>query len=235
MVWIWIAVIVIIVSALIFWGYKQYERYILNEDPTFWEREILRIEKRYGGEYPQDVVVCYGSSSIRFWKNISHDLEPIPVVNHGFGGSKLPDATHYIERMVLPFSPKAVLLFSGTNDLSLVKGGTKTGEDVYQSFLDFYNKLKESAPEVHLFYITITPTRARWAIWLEAERANQLINEFAEGNESITIIDPTVAFLGTDGLPKKEYFRFDRLHPNKKGYAVWTSIIRPVLLETLGY
>ena len=234
MVWIWITIIIIL-AALLYWGYKQFENYILNEDPTFWEREISRIEKRYEDEYPQGVVVGYGSSSIRFWKSIAEDLAPIPVVNHGFGGSKLPDATYYIERLVLPFSPRAVLLFSGTNDLSLTKGGSKTGEDVFQDFVDFINKLKNSIPEIHLFYITITPTRARWSIWHEAKKANQLIEDFAAEDDIITIIDPTDAFLGPDGLPRKDYFRFDRLHPNKKGYEVWTSIIRPVLMATLDY
>jgi lysophospholipase L1-like esterase len=234
MIWIWV-IAIIFLGSILFWGYKQYERYLVNEDPTFWEREILRIEKRYGSEYPQDVVVCYGSSSIRFWKNIADDLAPIPVVNHGFGGSKLPDATYYIDRMVLPFSPKAVLLFSGTNDLSLAKGNTKTGEDVYTSFVEFAKKLRETSPNLPLFYITITPTRARWKIWPEAKKANQLIEKFASGENKIILIDPTEAFLDTDGLPRKEYFRFDRLHPNKQGYTVWTSIIRPVLMETLGY
>jgi lysophospholipase L1-like esterase len=234
MAWIWITIIFIL-AALLFWGYKQYERYILNEDPTFWEREISRIEKRYQGDYPQGVVVCYGSSSIRFWKSIKEDLAPVPVVNHGFGGSKLPDATHYIDRLVLPFSPKAVLLFSGTNDLSLAKGGTKTGEDIYKSFVDFISKLRVSLPEIHLFYITITPTRARWSIWHEAKIANQLIEDYASEDDRITVIDPTEAFIGSDGLPIKDYFRFDRLHPNKKGYAVWTSIIRPILIENLDY
>jgi lysophospholipase L1-like esterase len=234
MSWVWFLVIALL-SAIIYWGYKQYEKYLINEDPTFWEREISRIEKRYGNDYPQDMVVCYGSSSIRFWKNITEDLAPVPVLNHGFGGSKIPDATYYIDRLVVPFSPRAVVLFSGTNDLSLVKDKTITGEDVFNRFVEFVEKLWESIPETHLFYITITPTRSRWAIWPEAKKANQLIEEFAAEDDRITIIDPTDAFLGSDGLPIKEYFRFDRLHPNNKGYAAWTSIIRPVLLETLDY
>jgi lysophospholipase L1-like esterase len=233
MAWIWIVVVVCFGSAF-YWGYRQYQNYVINEDPAFWEREISRIEKRYQGEYPQDVVVCYGSSSIRFWKTIEEDLAPLPVVNHGFGGSKINDATYYVDRMVLPFSPRAVVLFSGTNDLSQLTRGEKDGLNVYQGFVDFVEKVEISLPELPIFYITITPTRARWSLWPEAEKANQLITEFATGKENITIIDPTQAFLGEDGLPRKYLFRLDRLHPNKQGYAVWTSIIKPILVETLG-
>jgi hypothetical protein len=234
MVWIWI-VAAVCLGGVFFWGYSQYNKYILNEDPAFWEREISRIEKRYQGVLPQDVVVCYGSSSIRFWRNMAEDLAPIPVVNHGFGGSKIKDATYYFERMVTPFSPRAVVLFSGTNDLSQLTRGEKNGREVYQGFINFVHKAEKSIPGLPIFYIAITPTRARWSLWAEAETSNQLIAEYAAGKNNLTFIDPTQAFLGEDGLPRKDLFRWDRLHPNKKGYAVWASIIQPILSESLGY
>jgi hypothetical protein len=39
--------------------------------------------------------------------------------------------------------------------------------------------------------------------------------------------------LGPDGKPDRSLFRIDRLHPNKKGYAVWTSVVKPILLADL--
>jgi lysophospholipase L1-like esterase len=40
--------------------------------------------------------------------------------------------------------------------------------------------------------------------------------------------------LDSQGKPRAELFRRDGLHMNAKGYAVWTSIIRPVLLSRFG-
>jgi lysophospholipase L1-like esterase len=37
--------------------------------------------------------------------------------------------------------------------------------------------------------------------------------------------------LDAQGKPRKELFRWDGLHMNVEGYAVWTSIIKPVLLN----
>jgi lysophospholipase L1-like esterase len=37
--------------------------------------------------------------------------------------------------------------------------------------------------------------------------------------------------LDAQGEPRAELFRWDGLHMNAKGYAVWTSIIKPVLLS----
>ena len=35
--------------------------------------------------------------------------------------------------------------------------------------------------------------------------------------------------LGSDGLPKPDIFQDDRLHMNRKGYEIWTEIVRPHL------
>ena len=40
--------------------------------------------------------------------------------------------------------------------------------------------------------------------------------------------------LDSQGKSRAELFRRDGLHMNAKGYAVWTSIIRPVLLSRFG-
>ena len=36
------------------------------------------------------------------------------------------------------------------------------------------------------------------------------------------------------GVVRHELFRRDGLHMNAQGYALWTSIIKPVLLERFG-
>ena len=39
----------------------------------------------------------------------------------------------------------------------------------------------------------------------------------------------TNEILGPDGCPKRDLYIWDRLHPSAKGYALWTSIIKPTL------
>jgi lysophospholipase L1-like esterase len=234
MLWIVPAVLVVL-GGLIWVGYRYLRRMATNEDPAYWEKTIARIERRYNGDYPRDVVVFTGSSSIRFWKTVAEDLAPIPAVNHGFGGSKIKDSTYYLDRLVFPFSPRAVVLFAGTNDINEIKGSTKTGEQVYGGFVEFVGALCETDADLPLYYISITPTRARWAVWKEANRANELIAEYAGTQANVTFIDTTEAFLGADGTPNKRLFKVDGLHPNKQGYRVWTSIIKPVLMEDLDY
>ena len=42
-------------------------------------------------------------------------------------------------------------------------------------------------------------------------------------------IDFTGQLLGEDGKPDRSLYKFDQLHPNAKGYAVWTAAIMPRL------
>jgi lysophospholipase L1-like esterase len=43
----------------------------------------------------------------------------------------------------------------------------------------------------------------------------------------------TGEILGPDGRPKHDLYIWDRLHPSAKGYALWTSIIKPTLQADL--
>ena len=40
--------------------------------------------------------------------------------------------------------------------------------------------------------------------------------------------------LDAQGKPRDELFRVDGLHMNAQGYALWTSIIKPILLNRFG-
>ncbi len=67
------------------------------------EAEIKKFEKEDTEKsFKKGEVLFYGSSSWRIWKDIKTDLAPLPVLNRGFGGSTIPELTHYVERVVFP-------------------------------------------------------------------------------------------------------------------------------------
>ena len=114
-------------AGLYYYGSSLYEGSYVQ-----WEDEVSEIEARYEGEYPQGDIVFYGSSSIRMWETMDKDLAPLEVLNHGFGGSSLNDAIYYADRLVFPFNPKAVVIYSGTNDMgSDIPGYGKDAREEY--------------------------------------------------------------------------------------------------------
>ena len=81
--------------------------------------------------------------------------------------------------------------------------------------------------------LIIWPSPSRWALWPVVCEANDLIRAYAAtAADRLYFIDLTPAILGPDGLPRRELYRSDKLHPSAQGYAVWTANIKPVLLRS---
>src|SRR5512136_3175724 len=80
-------------------------------DPLAWESTIRKFEARDRIQPPPaDVIVFTGSSSITFWSTLEQDMAPLPVINRGFGGSRIDDVVYYADRIVIPYHPRAVVL-----------------------------------------------------------------------------------------------------------------------------
>ncbi len=201
-----------------------------SDDPAVWEKDIRKFEMQDRlNPPPRDPIVFTGSSSITYWSTLEQDMAPLPVINRGFGGSHLRDVIYYVPRVILPYHPRAVVLFAGTNDISGRR--PKNAREVYEAYLAFVSRVRSSLPETPIYYVSITPTPSRWKLWPIAQEANQLIRTYTETGSRLYFIDLTRAILRPDGKPDRSLYRFDRLHPNAKGYARWTAVIKPVLMD----
>jgi len=197
-------------------------------DPDAWESSIKKFEAQDRLRPPvKNPILFVGSSSFTFWSTLEQDMAPLPVINRGFGGARMGDVLHYLERIVLPYQPRAVLLFAGTNDISGPKPAT--ARQVYEGYLAFVHCVQETLPETIIYFVGITPTLARWNYWPIAAEANRLICEHTLTDPRLRFIDLTDQLLGRGGKPDRSLYRLDRLHPNAKGYVVWVSVIKPRL------
>ena len=82
-----------------------------------------------------------------------------------------------------------------------------------------------------IFYMGITPSPLRWAVWPIAQSTNQLIKNWSETDLNLHFIDTSDALLGSNGEPDPENYVFDGLHLSKRGYGIWREIIRKRLLD----
>src|SRR6476620_8032383 len=58
-------------------------------------------------------IVFVGSSTIRLWSTLVQDFAGLPVINRGFGGSTFPEALHYLQRTVVRYHPRTVVVYEG--------------------------------------------------------------------------------------------------------------------------
>ena len=132
-----------VIAGIAGYFYVSMQNQSKNEDPLYWEKDIQKIESRYNEIVDTDIVFI-GSSSIRKWEDLNDDFSEYVVVNHGFGGSKVADSTYFYDRLVTPFNPELIVLFSGTNDINGISSNSKSGSEVFKKEIDFKSfKLNE--------------------------------------------------------------------------------------------
>ena len=86
-------------------------------------------------------------------------------------------------------------------------------------------------PKTSIAFIAIKPSITRWKLSGKMAQANALIRAACGKDKRLEFIDIWQPMLGEDGKPKPELFVPDGIHLNAKGYALWTSIVKPYLTE----
>ncbi len=178
-----------------------------------------------------DSILFIGSSSIVMWETLAEDMAPLPTIRRGFGGSKIYHSVFYADKIVHPYKPRAIVIFSGTNDIVQPTPGAPA--KVEQGFTDFVAETRAKFPDIDIHWISISPTRARWAAYPQIVEANTLVKALTERDPHLFYIDTGTALL-KDGEPNEDLFIGDKLHLNADGYAAWTAIIKPHLQGLYG-
>ncbi len=173
-------------------------------------------------------IICIGSSHMEFWKTAAEDLAPLTVHNYGVGGSRMAHAANlFIEHLVIPFQPRAVILYEGSNDIS---AGAKP-EDVLAAFQKLHRNLHGALPETRLYVLGLVPSPGkRFEKIGDVLKTNALLSEECAAYSWMKFIDTTAPLLGPDGQPRVECFIPGNIHMLPAGYAVWKSIIAPVIV-----
>ena len=198
----------------------------LRAKPADWLGEIDALTRDDAAHPPAtNGIVFVGSSSIRFWTSLATDFPGLPVTGRGFGGSELADSVYYLDRIVIPYRPRVVVLYAGENDLN----AGKSPEAVAGDFREFCARVRVALPAAHIFYIAMKPSPSRWAKHEKFEQGNALIAAACARDPRLTFVDVWPAMLDAQGQPRPELFRPDRLHMKPEGYAIWIRLLTPLL------
>lgn len=176
---------------------------------------------------PKGAVLCIGSSSMRMWHGtIEEDLAPLTLIRRGFGGSNMHDVLTFMDEIVLPYEPRAILLYEGDNDLV-------ENDDVLEildSFRIFVNRVHQDLPDCRVYVLSPKPSIARLHLLDALKQENHLLKAFCETDDRLIFVDVCSPMLLEDGLPNPDLFIEDDLHMNRTGYEIWTSVVRAVLV-----
>ena len=156
---------------------------------------------------------------------MANDVPDKPVYNRGFGGSFLIDSVYFADRIIIPYHPRMIVLYAGTNDIA----AGKKPQQVLEDFKLFVSTVRAKLPETRLAYISNATNPARWSQVEQVKETNQLIADYMKTVSNSVFIDVFPQMLLPDGQPNPEIYSADRLHMNEKGYALWTGIVAPYL------
>ena len=199
-------------------------------NPKRYEKTIQQYEAMDKKQPPpKGAIVFIGSSSMVGWHaTIRNDLAPLTVIPRGFGGSNMNDALYYADRIVIPYRPRAIVIYEGDNDVAK----KISPQTIVETFRKFVKKIHKHFPECRIYFLSIKPSIARWHLWPEMNKANKLIKIECQKDKRLTFVDVASGMLNDEGKPRKNIFKSDNLHMNREGYVIWRNTLRPILIKS---
>jgi lysophospholipase L1-like esterase len=195
--------------------------------PERWEGAIKRFEGIDRETPPPAAPVLFvGSSSIVFW-DVEKSFPGLTVLNRGFGGSTMAELLHFFDRVVTPYKPRALVVYSGDNDIA---GGASV-ETVAADYAEFLRRVRAQWAECPVVFIGIKPSALRWKHWDAMRDVNDRVRRLCEADAHAHFVDPAPLMLGADGLPDPALYQLDRLHVNEAAYAKWAAVVAPLIAE----
>ncbi len=197
-----------------------------KKSPDRWLENMAAFEERDAATVPpEDALLFLGSSSIVMWE-LETSWPDDRTINNGFGGSNLPDAIAHFDRLVPPYDARAVIVYSGDNDIKL---GHSTAE-VIANIKALHALITAAKPGVPVIFIGIKPSIARWNLWPTMKAVNLAMAALEGSLAHFYFADIAAVMLPADGsAPGDEWFKKDGLHLSPEGYAKWTAVLNEAL------
>ena len=198
-----------------------------HQDPRQWEDEVRALQ---AGDLrrapPERPILFAGSSSIRFWRlrKFFPDHHP-QLLNRGFGGSGLPDLHYFFDELVVRYHPRAIVLYSGENDLAHGASPASVTDHLRQ----ILTRVTSQLPETQVLILPLKPSPFLWESWNSMQLVNQWIAEAPANNPLFSTVDTATPLLRPSGVPDPRFYMRDQLHLSQEAYQLWSDLVRPWL------
>ena len=127
------------------------------------------------------------------------------------------------------YKPEAFVVFCD-NDIAGNANDLTTGE-VLDHYRILFQRLDQDYPGTPVFFLSWKYSGLRAGLRDKQRIVNHLIEEYAGISDQVTFVDVNSLLLDKDGDVNPELFENDNLHINRDGYLLWTSVLKPKLME----
>ena len=156
-------------------------------------------------------------------------MAPLPVLNRAIAGTVTADMLNRIGRLVLPYQPRIVVYYCGSNDIS-------AGEDaapIVERTKRFIQILHEKSPNTFFFYTSILKAPEKRARWEVVEAVNREMERYSREAANVGYIDLNPVLFDSTNNVRENLFLPDELHfrPESTAYPEFSQIVKPVLIK----
>jgi hypothetical protein len=176
---------------------------------------------------PRDAVEFAGSSMFEGWTEVATHMAPIPSFNRAIGGSKTADLLKYLDRVVIQYQPKVVVLYSGINDVSEGVSSEAAADNIRK----IVEAVNVKLPKTRVIYVAILNASNRAESVGLINDANVRIKKYTETNSHMTYLDVSPALVDDKGQTRKEFLTDDKTHYNSTAYEAMARVVKPAVQE----
>ena len=190
--------------------------------PVGWKEHFEQFAQSDRSEaLGNDAVGFVGSSSIDYWTDLEAQFPDHHVVRRGLSGATMADCAHYVDRLILPYRPRVVVIYAGENDLAT----GRAPEQVVAAYVDLVRQVHQELPATKLVFVSIKPSPWRITLMPSIKRTNALMAAYAHTDSRLDFVNVYSAMLDGDEHARRELFRIDGVHMTPAGYGLWHDAI----------
>ena len=220
--------------------------YVVTDDVTFYgywfdntvsyATSATDIENRDGGVYnlPQGNVIFYGASNFTRWTSMEADMSPeLDALNHGIGGATDASLLEHLDRLVLRYAPRAVVIQCSNNDVHKYSDA-----QCKQTKEELYNRIRAAFPDTVIIFVSHMPLPARTQYWQTSTRLQDLnvwVKEFCDARDKCEYLDvfDDILVIANEYLSGNTSYFNDSSHFNAAGQAKFCEALKPRIIEIL--
>ena len=174
---------------------------------------------------PKSSILFIGSSILRQWVSLNQQMAPLPVFNRAFGGSQTADILLHMEKIVLPYEPRIIVYYCGSNDINASQNAVAIAE----RFFEFCRRVHERLPATRIFYVSINRAPQKKTRWDVVDSTNAIVRKYCSATDRLAFIDVNPVLFDKSNNPRLELYQRDELHLTEQAYEGFAAIIKPVI------
>ena len=195
-------------------------------DLSRYEADIVAFEKADRTAPPAAGGILFvGSSIFRQWTNLPAQMSPLPVFNRAFGGSRTAEQLHYMDRIVLPYKPRVIVYYCGSNDVN----ANESAAAIASRYEAFSERVRQALPDTRIYFASIIRAPQKRDRWAVVDDANARVREYSARTPGRAYIDLHPAVEDAPRQPRMDLYLPDQLHYLPPAYDRMADVIKPII------